>query len=82
MIAKLKFKLENRFSKNEGGKLAVLKALEKLELLTRQNINPFSTTIFTESRITLPSLQTTKTSVHLWKKLENQLLVWREGNGR
>ena len=56
MIAKFKFKLENRCSKNQGGKLTILKALEKLDVLTRQSINPFSTTIFTECRITLASL--------------------------
>jgi hypothetical protein len=31
--------------------------LEKLEVLNRQSINPLSTTIFTDSRITLDSLQ-------------------------
>ena len=56
MIAKLQFKLDNRCSNNQAEQLAILKALEKLEVLTRQSINPLSTTIFTDSRITLDSL--------------------------
>jgi len=57
MIAKLQFKLANRCSNNQAEQLAILKALEKLEVLNRQSINPLSTTIFTDSRITLNSLQ-------------------------
>jgi len=57
MIAKLQFKLDNRCSNNQAEQPAILKALEKLEVLTRQSINPLSTTMFTDSRISLDSLQ-------------------------
>ena len=57
LIAKLQFKLDNRCSNNQAEQLAILKALEKLKVLNRQSINPLSTTIFTDSRITLDSLQ-------------------------
>ena len=57
MIAKLQFKLDNRCSNNHAEQLAILKALEKLEVLNRQSINPLSTIIFTDSRICLNSLQ-------------------------
>jgi len=60
MIAKLQFKLDNRCSNNQAEQLAILKALEKLEVLTRQTINPVWATIFTDSRITLDSLQNYK----------------------
>ena len=53
MIAKLQFKLDNWCSNNQAEQFAILKALEKLEVLTTQSINPLSTTIFTDSRITL-----------------------------
>lgn len=56
LIAKLQFKPDNRCSNNQTEQLAILKALEKLEVLNRQNINPLLTT-FTDSRITLDSLQ-------------------------
>ena len=57
MIAKLQFKLDNRCSNNQEEQLAILKALEKLEVLNRHSINPLSTIIFTDSRISLDSLQ-------------------------
>jgi ribonuclease HI len=44
MIAKLQFKLDNRCS-NQAEQLAVLKALEKLEVLNRQSINPINNNI-------------------------------------
>ena len=39
IIAKLQFKLVNRCSNNQAEQLAILKALEKLEVLNRQSIN-------------------------------------------
>ena len=60
MIAKLQFKLDNRCCNIQAEQLAILKALEKLEVLNRQSINPISTTTFTDSQITLDSLQNYK----------------------
>jgi ribonuclease HI len=57
MIAKLQFKVDNRCSNNQAEQLGILKALEKLEVLIRQSINPLSTIIFTDSRNSLDSLQ-------------------------
>jgi len=57
MIAKLQIKLDNRCSNNQAEQLAILKALEKLEVLNRQSINPLSTIIFTDSQTSLDSLQ-------------------------
>ena len=59
MIAKLHIKLDNRCSNNQA-EMAVLKNLEKLEVLNRQSINTLSTIIFTDSRIFLESLQNYK----------------------
>jgi len=39
MNAKLQFKLDNRCSNNQAEQLAIRKALEKLEVLSRQSIN-------------------------------------------
>jgi len=57
MIAKLQFKPDNRCSNNKAEQFAILKALEKLEVLNRQSSNPLSITRLTDSRITLDSLQ-------------------------
>ena len=82
MIAKLQFKLDNRCSKNQAEQLAILKALEKLEVLSRQSINPIWATIFTDSGLLWTRFKTTKTTVSWWKKLEKRLLVWREADGK
>ena len=82
MIAKLQFKLDNRCSKNQAEQLAILKALEKLEVLSRQSINPIWATIFTDSGLLWTRFKTTKTTVSWWKKLEKMLLVWREADGK
>jgi len=82
MIAKLQFKLDNRCSNNQAGQLAILKAIEKLEMLTRQGINPIWATIFTDSRIILDSFQNYKNHGFGWKKLEKRLLVCREADGK
>jgi len=57
MIAILQFKLDNRCSNNQAEQLAILKVLEKLLVLNSRSINPLSTTIILQSRITLHSLQ-------------------------
>jgi len=80
MIAKLQFKLDNRCSNNQAEQLAILKALEKLEVLTRQSTNPLSTTIFTDSRITLDSLQNYKNHGLLVEEIRKKVASL-EGSG-
>jgi len=67
---------------NQAEQLALLKALEKLEVLSRQRNNPIWATIFTDSRITLDSLQKYKNHDYLVEELEKSLLVWREADGK
>jgi ribonuclease HI len=57
MIDKIQFKLDNKCSNNQAEQLAILKALEKLEVLNKQGINALETTIYTDSRVTLDLLQ-------------------------
>jgi ribonuclease HI len=40
MVAKLKLKFDNRCSNNQAGQLAILKALEAIESLNTNSINP------------------------------------------
>jgi len=69
MIAKLQFKLDNRCYNNQAEELAILKTMEKLEVLNRQSINPLSTIIFTDSRISLDSLQNYNTRGFLLEEI-------------
>jgi len=80
MIAKLQFKLDNRCSNNQAEQLAILKALEKLEVLSRQSINPIWATIFTDSRITLDSLQNYKNHGFLVEEIRKKIASL-EGSG-
>jgi ribonuclease HI len=50
MIDKVQCKLDNKCSNNQAEQLAILKALEKLEVLNKQGINALETTIYTDSR--------------------------------
>ena len=70
MIAKLQFKLDNRCSNDKAEQLAILKALEKLEVLNKHSNNQISTIIFTDSRISLDSLQNYNNHGFWWKRLE------------
>ena len=72
MIAKLQIKLDNRCSNNQAEQLAILKALEKLEVLSRQSMNPISATTFTDSRITLDSLQNYKNHGYLVEEIRKK----------
>jgi len=72
MIAKLQFKLDNRCSNNQAEQLAIPNALQKLQVLTKQNINPIWAKIFTDSRITLDSLQNYKNHGFLVDEISNK----------
>jgi len=80
MIAKLQFKLDNKCSNNQAEQLDKLKALEKLEGMNKKSINPLSTTIFIDSRITLDSLQNYNNHGYLLEEIRKRLLAWREAD--
>jgi len=91
MIAKQQIKLDNRCSNNQAEQLAILKALEKLEVLNKQSINPLSTIIFTDSRFSLVSLQNYNNHGFLMEEIRKkfaslekrgwQIMFSREGQG-
>jgi len=72
MIAKLQFKLDIRSSNSQAEQFAILKALQKLEVLSRQSINPIWATIFNDSRITLDSLQNYKYHGYLVEEIRKK----------
>ena len=63
MIAKERLKLNPRCSNNQAEQFAILKALENTETFNNI-INPSTAIIYTESRISLDSLQNPKKNMH------------------
>ena len=61
MIVKERLKLNPRCSNNQAEQFAILKALENIETLNNNIINPSTAIIYTDSRISLDSLQNPKT---------------------
>jgi len=61
MIANERLKLNPRCSNNQAEQFAILKALENIETLNNNIINPSTAIIYTDSRISLDSLQNPKT---------------------
>ena len=57
VIARHKLKLANSCSDNQVEQLAIQKALEEIELLDRESINPPTAIIYTDSRVALDSLR-------------------------
>ena len=57
VIARYKLKLANSCSENQVEQLAIQKALEEIELLDRESINPPTAIIYTDSRVALDSLR-------------------------
>ena len=55
--AQLKFKLDNRCSNNQAGKLAIAKTLEVIDAIDIAENSPRMIAIFTDSRITIDSLK-------------------------
>ena len=50
IITRQKLKLEDRCSNNQAELLAIHKALEEIGILNRENINPLTATVYTDSR--------------------------------
>ena len=60
MIAKVRLKLNPRCSNNQAEQFAILRALGNIETLNNNIINPSTAIIYTDSRISLDSLQNPK----------------------
>jgi len=82
MIAKLQTKLDNRCSNNQAEQLAILKALEKLEVLNRQSTNLLSTIIFTDSRFSLDSLQNYNNHGFLVEEVRKKVASLEKADGK
>jgi ribonuclease HI len=57
IITRQKLKLEDRWTNNQTEQLAINNALEEIGLLNRENINPLTAIIYTDSRVSLDSIR-------------------------
>jgi len=74
MIAKERLKLNPRCSNNQAEQFAILKALENIETLNNNIINPSIAIIYTDSRISLDSLQNPKNHVFPVEKIKGKIV--------
>jgi len=73
LVANLQQKLDKRYAINQAEQLAILKVLEAIESINSHNINPRKLTIFTNSRVSLDSLQNPNNHAHLLQEIKNKV---------
>ena len=78
IIARKKVKLAKRCSNNQAEQVAILKALEEIDLLDREGSSPITAIIYTDSRISLDLLHNTRNHSYLVEEIRP---AWREKNG-
>ena len=73
MVAKARLKLNTRCSNNQAEQFAILKALETIESINNNKINPRTVIIYTDSPVSLDSLSNTKNQAFLVEKIRKKL---------
>jgi len=75
MAAHIKLKLESRCSNNKAEQLAIMKALQAIESIHTTDINTRTATIFTNSKITLDSLQNASNHAYLIEEIRKRVAI-------
>jgi ribonuclease HI len=75
MAAQIKLKLDSRCSNNQAEQLAIIKALEAIESIHTADINTRTATIFTDSKITLDSLQNASNHAYLIEEIRKRVAI-------
>jgi ribonuclease HI len=73
MVAKVRLKLNTRYSNNQAEQFAILKALETVESFNNNTINPRTVIIYTDSRVSLDSLSNPKNHAFLVEKIREKV---------
>jgi ribonuclease HI len=75
--------LDSRCSNNQAEQLAIIKALEAIELINTMDNSRHTATVFTDSRITLDSLQNVNNHAYLIEEIrKKEYPHWRALNGK
>jgi len=80
LVTKLKYKLENRCSNNQGEQLAIAKALEALELTDIEENSPRTAAVITDSRISLDSIKNVNNHSYLIEEIRKRLIKLESSN--
>jgi ribonuclease HI len=67
--------LDIRCSNNQAEQLAIIKALETIGSVNTTEINPSTATIYTDSRITLDSLQNANNQAYLIEEFRKTVAI-------
>ena len=73
LVTQLKYKLDNRYSNNEAGQLAISKALEAIETIDIEENSPRTQAIITDSRIALDSIKNVNNHSYLIQETRKRL---------
>jgi ribonuclease HI len=73
LVAKVRLKLNTRCSNNLAEQFAILKALEAIESLDNNTINPLTAIIYADSRVSLDSLLNPKNHAFLVEKIRGKV---------
>jgi len=71
-MANVQLKLDNGCSNNQAEQLPILKVLEAIESMNSLSINPRTATIFTDSSVSLDSLQNPNNDAHLAEEIKKR----------
>jgi ribonuclease HI len=80
LAEQLKFKLDDRCSNNQAEQLAIVKALEVIEMQQVKNNEPGRAVIYTDSKITLDSIINAKSHEHLVEEIRKKTVTLNEKN--
>jgi hypothetical protein len=72
IAAQIKLRLDNRCSNNQAEQLTIIKSLEAIESIKFTDNSPRTTTVFTDSRITLDSLQNANNHAYLIEEMRKK----------
>jgi ribonuclease HI len=80
LTEQLKFKLGDRCSNNQAEQLAIVKALEVIEMQQVKNYEPRRAVIFTDSKITLDSIISAKNHKYLVEEIGKRTVTLNKKN--
>jgi len=78
LAEQLKFKLDDRCSNSQAQQLAIVKALEVIEMQQVKNNEPGKAVIYTEGKIKLDSIISAKNLEHLLEEIRKRTVSLNE----